>query len=658
MYAAMVAFTILGAVTLASYALFFRRTGVPPGSGGSVHEPIPPMPDFLLRPEWNWTRIYIVFCGVAIALTGFSVYDYLFVPQPLDYWWMAVLVLAAAFVITENRFGQSAPSPVAAAERHELCLWVVSGALATFLLFVHYSELDDTFYVSLAARAADNPSAPLMTQDPMHGIEGTPILNPAHIVSSHELLAGAVSLLTGIEPIYIFHWGIATLAALLVPLALAQFFRVLIPEWWIWGVVGTLAVLISAGDVHRWYGNFLVAKLWFGKSILLMVLVPLIAHYAIAFARRPTAGRWLILAMAQVAAVGLTSTGLFVAPAVATLSYVATTSWSRHGVVRLLFVMASSAYVLAAALWLRSHMAFLNEYLAAAAQGGERFGSYPAHETAGDWFDVALVEVFGRGRLLAAALLTVSLAWMAYPRNVLARRFLILVPLCLFVTLLNPYLEQFVVAHVTATAHWRLMWILPVPAMIALVLISPLQWRVKSGRVLSGLLLLCFVLLVPARPSFSPANYVYIHTPTAKHGASVMAAAQALNERVPAGSSLLAPERISNVLPQFRDSAFPLVPRVHYLRYIVNFRGVFSEEEFDRRTQLQYLMDLAPEHPANDRHVQRLLDMFRTSISAYNITGVALHKLHPYRSRLETVLEDSGFTRNWQNESFVVWTRD
>lgn len=604
---------------------------------------------------------YWAFCSIAALVMGVVVWNDAVTSNSLSYWWGAVAVLATAWVVQQPGSDQSAVHGASEPPHSgESWLWLLAVFCAISSLFLHYPDPDDTFYISLSARAADSPGTPIMTQDPMFGIEGMPILNPAHVTQSHELFVAATSLLTGVEPVYIFHWGIAFVASLLVPFAYARLLKLLLPQYWLLAVIATLVVFVAAGDAHRWYGNFLVARLWVGKHILLMFFVPLVAYYAMAFVQRPTARAWLILAAAQIAGLGLSSTAIFVLPVVATLSSLVPNPFNRRGLGLVGLVMCSSAYVLVVAMILRSQMAFVNEYFEQTTGGLSLPGRYPVHQHWGDWLSVSFSLVFGKQTLLRYfAMLSIALAWMFYPRIPVARRFLILLPLGVLVTLLNPYLERLVVEYVTSSVHWRLFWIIPVPMIMALVLVSPAQLG-RRGLAASGVLLAGYVLLIPEQTSFSVQNGVSIHAPTAKSGQRVTEAAKALNERVAPGSTVVAASPVSMVVPRFRDSAFPLVPWSHYLTYTLTYRNLLGNEERERRQRIDRLVSVNAQHiEAVDPRLAPLVEAeFAQALSDYSVSGVCIYRDSPLAEPLTNALAKSNFDREWHNEVFEVWIRN
>src|SRR6185369_3247695 len=106
-----------------------------------------------------------------------------------------------------------------------------------------------------------------------------------------------------------------------------------------------------------WYGNFAFVRLWQGKSIVLSVFMPLVYENALRFAARPGRRDWMMLMAAQIAAVGVSSSALWLAPvgAAVALCCAVRPSWRGIGVV--LLGMLASVYVLAAAWVVRGSVA-------------------------------------------------------------------------------------------------------------------------------------------------------------------------------------------------------------------------------------------------------------------------------------------------------------
>ena len=454
----LVALLVLYAVVLAAGLwLRLRFAAVPRVSdpSGLAVPPDSPGPTILIP------RIVGLVAGVAVALS------YAARPDVYQLWWSAVILLgfAAVFVCFRD---PTRISPVARSRSSEVLLWVVAAAGVVLMLISHRPDADDAFYVNVAVAAADVPGRALLSEDTMHGIPGLPLYLPVYRVHSYELLNGALAYLSGIPAIYSFHWLSAAFAALLVPLAHAKLFRILSPQRWLATVATLVFVLVAVGETHRWYGNFSFVRMWQGKAIFLFVFTPLVYAYALRFALRPNLRDWAMLAMAQIAAVGCTSSALWAAPAGAVMALCSAVRPSRHGLKTVVLGALASVYVLAAAWLVRRSLDGTST--GSLSQGGQ----HATPQLHGALVTNALVTVLGDSRLLTFGILALLTGWVFAPPG-LSRRFALVFPLGVLLGLLNPSIADWVATNVTGSTYWRSMWALPLPIVMALMLTWPLH---------------------------------------------------------------------------------------------------------------------------------------------------------------------------------------
>ncbi|MBW2401950.1 MAG: hypothetical protein JRG80_22305, partial [Deltaproteobacteria bacterium] len=412
-------------------------------------------------------------------------------------WWSATALLgfaAVTFLLAERPVA----APAVRGRTRELALWGMALICVVVALIVHRPDYDDAFYVNVAVAAADFPEHALLAGDTLLGVENLPLHQPAHRIHTYELWNGALSYLTGVRAIFLFHWFSAAVFAALVVLAHAKLFRQLVPRVWPWAVAALLVVLIGVGETHRWFGNFGLVRIWQGKGIFLFVFMPLVYSYAIAFALRPTAARWLLLAAAQTAAVGCSSSALWAAPVGALMAMCCVLRPTPIGLLRLAIGALTSSYVLSIGLLLKRN---LQPMLAPMIEEHE-FGSQ---------LENALRFTLGHENLLIFGITAMLLSWAVSPRG-LAQRFAIALPFAAWLVLLNPYMDHWVGANVTGPSYWRAMWSLPIPILMALLLIAPLHvGRSPGRRALSraAFILGCiaFLVFVPEFSAFSERNH-------------------------------------------------------------------------------------------------------------------------------------------------------
>lgn len=589
--------------------------------------------------------VLLVGAGIALWLSHWVV----------AFWWSAVALLSLAAVLFVVREPARAGSP-ARGHGLEAGLLLVSLAAAALALVAHRVDIDDAFYVNVAAAAADAPAAPLLAGDTLHGVEGLPLLLPLYRLHGYELGNAALAWLTGMPAIACFHFVSAALGAALLPLALARLCRWLTPAHWLWTVAVCIFVSLAAGDVHRWYGNFGLVRIWQGKSLMLWVFLPLVQAYALAFALRPRPGAWLRLAGAQVAALGCSASALWAAPAAALAAASCALPLSRRGLGRLLLAALASSYLVGAGLVARSWIAddpALREvaHTTPEVEGMRELRGVPEERrhAPGVQLDLSLALVAGDGRLRTALLLSLVAAWTLAPAG-LGRRFAIVVPLAVLVTLLDPYTSEWVSSHVTGASTWRAFWLLPVPLLLALMLVAPLgipvaRASVRRLAVLGACAL--FAGLVPLRSALAASNGVeLVFPPRLKVDPEAWRWAQLLTERAGAGAVVVAPESVCVWLPTLHGRVYPLVVRPMYL-------ARYEEQLGTTDVRLRLLMTALV---SGGSPPPRSGALFASGLDRFGVRAVLLPVV-PGAPRLRSRLRAAGFARDLQGAGYEIWLR-
>ena len=325
-----------------------------------------------------------------------------------------------------------------------------------------------------------------------------------------------------------------------------------------------MIVLVAAGETHRWYGNFGFVRIWQGKSIQLFVFTPLVYAYAIEFALRPTVSRWGLLAGAQIAALGSSSAALWAAPAAAGIALCSALPPTRRGARLFAIGLLASAYVLGAGWvakgWMEQDTAS-QQPVYSQQEIREREQIDLELDRPGVRLEQALALVLGDARLRRVAVACVLIAWAA-SASALARRFALVAPLAVALVLLHPTASSWVAANATGESFWRSLWAFPVPILMALAGIAPLQigaaWRRRwVGPAAWVLLLGGFALLAPGKRGPSLENRVRLGWPSLKVEPVAYAWAAELSASVPSGSVVAAPSDVGVWLPTFHRACLP-----------------------------------------------------------------------------------------------------
>jgi hypothetical protein len=641
----LVALFSLAAVVSAVAWLFGRRRRRP--NARSLPAPLAPPPAVSAPAFDRYLAPSLGVAGCAGAL-GLLIHR-----NALTLWWSLLLVLSLAFVRFVVREAPPARATPVGGRARSLALAALATGTAVAALVLHRPDADDSFYVNIAGSAADAPDSPVLQFDTLHGIAGMPLHQPVYRIASYELLVGAIAWISGVPAIAVMHIGATALFAALLPLAWAGLFRRLTPDRWLFAAAALVAVLAASGDTHRWYGNFALPRIWQGKSIFLFVCLPLIYTRALDFAVAPSFARGVGLAAAQIAAVGASSSAVWQGPAAALMALASGITVDRRGLRTLAMGAITSVYVLVSGWWLMQgdisqHDPLLHRAQARAAGHTWEAGMHVA---------AALRAVFGGGLLFGASLASIASAWALCGKG-LARRFAIVLPLAVWGLLLDPYLERELGRRLTGPSYWRVLWCLPVPALMALVLSAPLRLPTRfRPRLLAVLGLVGFCALVPRYSVFSAENrprevhgtldigWPRLKVPRNGSPSDYEWAARLCEVAGPEGV-VVAPEYVSLWVPTFSRPARPLIVREAYLRKFVDRLG--RSEVRPRRVMTRLVEGEAIQPDA--------LDVFSEGLARFRVRAVllAVSELAP---ELRSILALQRFRLLSSGNGHELWSR-
>jgi|GEM_PF-5542507 len=382
-----------------------------------------------------------------------------------------------------------------------IALWLLAALFAAITLVAHRVEVDDVNYHSTAAYIADNPSEPLFSKDPKHAAENLPYLFLPHKAESLLILPSAVRVLTGMNVTVFFHFVLAGLAGFLCVFAHAKLLRILTPKHWFFALVAVEIIYLAMGETHRGWGLYAYTRLHEGKSIFVTLLMPLTIAYALELAETFSWPRLLRFVGVQIASVGMTSTALWAAPCVGLLGLAAGAPGLRALPATLKRIaIASTAFIYPFLIGLIVMVETKNSPFRDYLMSREAIAvHYP--DTSVDYLDMVFILVMKWTPLAFFALFALIAGWL-YAPNQRARRFCLIYAALFLGGVLNPFLVDLVIRITCPLHYWRLMWMLPLPFFMALVLTSPVtlprswKWLLSTA----GL----FGVAVLASKSFEP----------------------------------------------------------------------------------------------------------------------------------------------------------
>jgi hypothetical protein len=223
-----------------------------------------------------------------------------------------------------------------------------------------------------------------------------------------------------------------------------------------WAIVGTavfLTLIMCWGESHFAYGNRVLVRLFQGKGLLIAVTTPAAILTGLMLLRRPSFARAIPLVLSNIAAIGVSSSGVVLTILTSTLLALAGTSRdSKQTCSRYLWIGVTFLYPAVLVYWLK--------FRATAGMSLNEVGTY-----------LPVDASLGKGLRESSALVAMVLGFAALKagRQRLEYRFLILGS---FVLILNPWFADFLARNSSANMSWRLAWASPVPLLISIGLVA------------------------------------------------------------------------------------------------------------------------------------------------------------------------------------------
>ena len=186
-------------------------------------------------------------------------------------------------------------------------VWAVAGlcvVAASIVLISHRPDADDEYYLAISLAFLENPEMSLSEIG---------ILRSAYGLASYYNFVAGFARLTGLPLLDIYYLVFPAVAGALSVLANFRLFKEITDQPMAATIV-VLAVYLLWADMHTAPGNFAFVRLFQGKAIFTIVVVPLLFAYAIRIFRDPGWRTPLLLTCAVAAGIALTQTALIILP--------------------------------------------------------------------------------------------------------------------------------------------------------------------------------------------------------------------------------------------------------------------------------------------------------------------------------------------------------
>ncbi|HET7736829.1 MAG TPA: DUF6077 domain-containing protein [Nocardioidaceae bacterium] len=488
-----------------------------------------------------------------------------------------LLSMVGIVVATAGRFLalRRPTGPVAPVGRFsDLAALALAVGVGAFSLFLHLPDLDDPFYVNRSVWIAEHGNA--STLDTMFSPELFPTAyNGGLPIGSWEGLLGVLAKMSGLS-VGTLTWLVVTgLASAATVWALYRLARSWAPALPLLVVVVAVGYLLMSGDSRL--GNFWIARMWQGKVVAVTILLPLVWVYVGQVLESRSRRPLVLLAVAGVAFVGLTSTAVILAPIMAGAVFLAALLFRdvRLGLGAVLYglgpVLSGAAVLL----------------FSDSAVGGEEPNLLSAKES--------FVRVLGPNPTMVALALGAVVLGAVLVRT--GRHGVVLgvtavVCLGIFLPGVLPLINDTTGA---GPILWRFLYCLPIPLLVGLLVVAPvpLVQRYLGDRPAAvapygvAAVLLAGVAVVGA-PLWTTVDHngpVTLESkPVWKVDLEALEDVEAVMATDPTGVILM-PTVQMRTLPMYTTQAFSVVPRVWYA-------DILEQSPEDRADRFA-LMDLA-----------------------------------------------------------------
>ncbi|HKZ11333.1 MAG TPA: DUF6077 domain-containing protein [Rhodanobacteraceae bacterium] len=549
-------------------------------------------------------------------------------PYPV-FWWIALLGSFGVWLRT-LKATPIATAPTPCSRRVVWIVGSVAAAAVCVTLFANRPDADDAFYRSISATLLRFPHQPVLVHDTLYRLPNAPIMLQFYRLGSYDVLVATLARITGIDHLVVAYLVLPSVFAAFCVLAWTYLLRRIVPARWPWVLLILFLCVLALGEVHRAYGNFAFVRLFQGKAILVTGMVPAIAGAALLYARHGGLRHWLLLFAAQVAALGVSASALFVAPAAAAFGLAGGWSADARSSRRFAAGMLASVYVFGAG-WA----------IASVTHGGQALVSSSPMPGIPQILD----DTWGwcSTRLLLVALLA---AW-AFVRDPVRARYFSAGAFFFLLAVLNPYTVRIVADHfVGVYTYWRLTWALPLPLFLAVLLHGLVE---RASRMRPGVLaasacvaLAAFAVVFGGRfGTLRSANTVTFGLPGPKVSPVEYQVAARIAKDVSENGVVLAPEAVSIWLPSFVVHPELLGVRELYLT------RAFSPDDAARRSLLMRYVGGQHRPPGSAA-------WFADALRRYGLSAVVFVHSAPWRGEMENVLERHGW-RPLSSGTYDTW---
>lgn len=360
-------------------------------------------------------------------------------------------------------------------------IFVIMIVLVLFQMIASVSifteNADDSYYVSLATSNID--SEHVYMEEPSMGYSNDEysLLTPLERIPSYELSVAVYSKISGISTTIIFHTILPFIFIGISYLSYYYFARTMLNKRnsKIFIIILSVIMMFTA-FTSKFRTGCLLYKMWQGKAIFLNVSLNIIIASLIRLSKRNNKGDIILLFLANLGSVYLSSTSIFI------ISFV----YLAFGILKLiklkikdiLYLVITFIPILVYVIILIFSM---NAYTSKA---------IPPRDTVNI---VDSLSLYGSTPYLIYYL--ISAVIIALIGNKEAKKYFVAVQIINLATIWNPLFSEFIAKYFTSSAtFWRVFWLLPVETSIAYA-ITKILHKNKNIKIKFVILIICIIAL-------------------------------------------------------------------------------------------------------------------------------------------------------------------
>jgi hypothetical protein len=210
----------------------------------------------------------------------------------------------------------------------------------------------------------------------------------------------------------------------------------------------------------------------------------------------------------------------------------------------------------------------------------------------------------------------------------------------------NPFDANAVAQWLTGPGtYWRVFWVLPLPALVAVVATSAVApsrpWSAAAGSALA----LGLLAALATAPVVTPGSGSHWRAPGWRVPERVQPLLTDLLARVGPDATVLLPLDVAPWSVLFEGAPTPLVVRPEYLGAL---RARFGEQELERRQRLAHTTGASPPNP-------RATALLVRAIRDYDLAALALAGATRSAPSLKNALRRSGFEPTFEDAHYTLW---